>query len=189
MRYFVSLDYGFDMLAALLLGVDEEGNLHVLRELCQPDLTLRAAAERVAALCRGYSAEFAVASPDLWNRRQDTGRSGFEIMQQVAGMPPMVPADDRRIPGWRMLREYLSADLAPTLTICECCTELIRCLPALLCDPDRPEDASGEPHGITHAPEALRYAVMSRCPPPVPWEDNPTPGFRFPPSKRPSIFD
>ena len=46
------------------------------------------------------------------------------------------------------------------------CTELIRCLPALLCDRTRVEDASGEPHSITHAPEALRYAVMSRVIPP-----------------------
>lgn len=189
MRYFISFDYGFDMLAALLLGVDTEGNLWVIRELCRPDLTLGVAAEQVASLGRGYPVEFAVASPDLWNRRQDTGRSGFEIMQRQAGIPPMIPADDRRIPGWRMLREYLSADRSPYLWICEGCHELIRCLPALLCDPDRPEDASGEPHGITHAPEALRYAVMSRCPPPIPdRSDSLTPGFRFSP-KHPSMFD
>ena len=190
MRYFASLDYGFDMLAALLMGVDVEGNLWVLREHCQPDLTLRAAAEQVALLCRGYPVEFAVASPDLWNRRQDTGRSGFEIMQQVEGMPPMIPADDRRIPGWRMLREYLSLDRPPHLLIGESCHELIRCLPALLCDPDRPEDASSEPHSVTHAPEALRYAVMSRCPPPVEVSDPSSPvGFRFPKKKSLSPYD
>ena len=33
---------------------------------------------------------------------------------------------------------------------------------ALLFDPSSPEDASGTPHEVTHAPEALRYAVMSR---------------------------
>ena len=42
------------------------------------------------------------------------------------------------------------------------CRELIRCLPALLFDKNRPEDAAGEPHSITHSPEALRYALMSR---------------------------
>ena len=42
------------------------------------------------------------------------------------------------------------------------CRELIRCLPALLCDAQTPEDAADEPHAVTHAPEALRYAVMSR---------------------------
>ena len=79
----------------------------------------------------------------------------------------MIPADDRRIAGWRVLREYLGGhEGKPKLYIASCCTELIRCLPALLCDGTRAEDASSEPHSITHAPEALRYAVMSRvaCP-------------------------
>ncbi len=184
LKRFVSFDYGFDMLAALLMGIDEDGNLYVLRELCVPDLTLSEAAGRIVSLCRGERIEFAVASPDLWNRRQDSGRSGFEIMQAVSGMPPMLPADNRRIPGWRMLREYLGA--SPHLRISSVCGELIRCLSALLCDPNRPEDASGEPHSITHAPEALRYALMCRCPPPEP---PPSLGFRFPSRKRPSFLD
>ncbi len=177
LKYFAALDYGFDMLAALLLGIDAEGNLYVLREHCQPDLTLSEAGERVAFLCGSVPVEFAVASPDLWNRRQDSGRSGFEIMQSIPGMPPMLPADNRRIPGWRILREYLSEDSdTPRLRIHPDCRELIRCLPALLCDTGRPEDAASEPHSVTHAPEALRYAVMSRCPPPPLRSDE---DFRF----------
>ena len=172
LKYFAALDYGFDMLAALLLGIDADGNLFVLSELCEADLTLSEAARRVAVLCRSYPVEFVVASPDLWNRRQDSGKSGFEIMQAISGMPPMLPADDRRIAGWRVVREYLSPkeNGVPKLRILPTCHELIRSLPALLCDPHRPEDASGEPHSITHAPEALRYALMSRCPPPTPYE-------------------
>ena len=33
-KQFVALDYGFDMLAVLLLAIDEESNLYVCRELC-----------------------------------------------------------------------------------------------------------------------------------------------------------
>ncbi|MBO5682371.1 MAG: phage terminase large subunit [Clostridia bacterium] len=162
-KNFIAIDYGFDMLAVLLMGVDTDGVIFCRGELCQSGLTLSEAAERIAAFCRGERVDYAVASPDLWNRRQDSGRSGFEIMQNVSGMPPMIPADDRRIAGWRVLREYLSAkEHSPKLYISSCCTEIIRCLPALLCDAARVEDASGEPHSITHAPEALRYAVMSR---------------------------
>ena len=164
LSYFVAMDYGLDLLAALLLGVDPAGNLYVLGELCKKDLTLTQAAEQVADFCRGYDVAFAVASPDLWNRRQDTGKSGFECMQSVPGMPPMQAADDRRIPGWRILREYLTRDEGkPQLRIASTCSVLIHSLSALLCDPNRAEDASGEPHAITHAPEALRYGVMSRC--------------------------
>lgn len=163
LKKFIAVDYGLDMLAALLVGVDHEGNIWVLREVCQSGLTLSEAARRIALLAAGHRPEFAVCSPDLWNRRQDSGKSGFEIMQAVEGMPPMTPADDRRIPGWRVLREYLSArEGHPYIRICSECKELIECLPALLCDPKRNEDASSSPHRITHAPEALRYAAMSR---------------------------
>ncbi len=180
LRQFVAIDYGFDMLAALRLGADAEGNLFVLEEYCRPNLTLREAAEAVALLCSGHSVAYAVASPDLWNRRQETGRSGFEVMQAVAGMPPMRAADNRRVAGWRILREYLAGgERHPFLRIASRCTELCRSLPALLCDPLRPEDASGEPHAITHAPEALRYAVMSRPEPFAPAAP-PNHGFIFP---------
>lgn len=163
LRKFAALDYGFDMLAALLLGADEAGRLYVIREACREGLTLREAGEAVSSLCAGERVEYITASPDLWNRRQDTGRSGFEIMQAVPGMPPMCAADNRRIPGWRILREFLNPrGGVPRLQICSDCRTLIRSLPALQCDTEHPEDASDEPHAATHAPEALRYAVMSR---------------------------
>ena len=165
LRTFVAFDYGLDMLAALAVGVDREGRMYVLSEVCRPGLRLSEAAEAVAALAARCRAEFAVASPDLWNRRQDSGKSGFEIMQRAASMPPMRPADDRRIPGWRLLREYLMRDESglPRLRIHRSCGELIRCMPLLLSDPYRAEDASDQPHAVTHAPEALRYAVMTRA--------------------------
>ena len=183
LKYFVAVDYGFDMLAALLMGIDADGNLYAIDERCRPDLTLSEAAAQIVSLCRGYCVEFATLSPDLWNRRQDSGKSGFEIMQAIEGMPPMLPADNRRIAGWRVLREYLDRNTdSPSLTVCSRCAELIRCLPALLCDKNRPEDAAGEPHAVTHAPEALRYAVMSRCPPPVEREQEDFFFFRRPSS-------
>ncbi len=181
-RRFLALDYGFDMLAALLVGVGDDGTLTVEKEVCRPGLTLSEAARCAADLAcctdggAAVAAEYAVASPDLWNRRQDSGMSGFEIMQSVPGMPPMRPADDRRIPGWRVLREYLSGG---RLIISSACGELIRCLPLLLFDKNRPEDAAGEPHSVTHAPEALRYAVMSRQPCPAAEREPPLANFRF----------
>ena len=186
-KRFIALDYGLDMLAALLIAVDESGNLFVEREICASGLILSEAAERVAELSRGCSVELAVCSPDLWNRRQDSGRSGFEIMQAVYGMPPMVPADNRRIPGWRVLREYLTPrDDHPYLRISSSCQTLIRSLPALICDASRPEDASDEPHSVTHAPEALRYAVMSRIQAP---EEQVRNDFTFPQKHKFSLFD
>jgi phage terminase large subunit len=108
-------------------------------------------------------------------------------MQETLGMPPMRPADDRRIPGWRLMREHLKdrEDGLPGLIISRRCRELIRCMPALLFDKNRSEDASGEPHSVTHSPEALRYALMSRFATPEATEHK----FRFKKNHSNSFFD
>ena len=124
--YFLAFDYGFDMLAALVIGVSGE-HAYVVREYCQAGLTLSEAAKRLVKEIYPYRMLYAVASPDLWNRRQDSGKSGVEIMQAVQGMPPMIMADNRRIQGWRVVREYLSGQ-NPRLHIAKTCTELIHSL-------------------------------------------------------------
>lgn len=187
---FAAADYGLDMLALLIVGIAEDGRMLVEREHCEAGLTLSEAARRIAATVGEYSSadaphlqsnggvpvSYLTASPDLWNRRQDSGLSGFEIMQSIGGVPPMRAADNRRIPGWRVLREALTEG---RLLISDDCRELVRSLPALLFDKTRTEDAAGEPHEITHAPEALRYAVMSRQPPPAERAEPPLANFRF----------
>jgi phage terminase large subunit len=125
-------------------------------------LTLSEAAHEIAAEGARDTIDYAVCSPDLWNRRQDSGRSGAEVMGLCPGMPPMIAADNRRIIGWRCLREYMKIkDGKARLRISDACPELLRTLPLLLFDRSSPEDASSDPHSVTHAPEALRYAVMS----------------------------
>ncbi|MBQ9080182.1 MAG: phage terminase large subunit [Clostridia bacterium] len=190
MRHFAAMDYGLDMLALLYCGIDADANIWVERELCRPELTLGDASEVAAEFCRGC--EYIVASPDLWNRRQDSGLSGVEILSRVPGIPPLRPADDRRIPGWRVVHDYLAAAKTrgsnnvprPALYISKLCPTLIGNLSALLCDPNRPEDAAAEPHILTHAPEALRYALMSRASPPEPQNSG---LFTF--RRKPSIYE
>ncbi len=161
-RYFAAFDYGFDRFALLILAIDGE-TLYVTREYCRSGLTLSEAGEALASVCReeralGHDITYAVASPDLWNRRQDSGYSGVEIISRVTGTPSLIRADNRRIPGWRALREKLDGNLK----IFSGCDELIRSMEALQFDKRISEDAANEPHEVTHAPEALRYAVMSR---------------------------
>ena len=162
-RYFAAFDYGFDRFALLICAV-ENGIVYVTREYCASNLTLSAAGSALSAICAeesslGHDISYAVCSPDLWNRRQDTGYSGFEVISKIRGVPPLIRADNRRIPGWRAIRERFSGGLM----IFSVCDELIRSLEAILFDKRVPEDAADEPHDITHCPEALRYAVMSRA--------------------------
>ena len=67
-----------------------------------------------------------------------------------------------------MAREYLKAGSsyggAPRVRISSECKNLLRCIPLLRFDERIREDASDSPHEITHAPEAMRYALMSRQP-------------------------
>lgn len=162
-----ALDYGLDMTAALWGVVGPDGEIYIYRELYEKDLTLGEAAKAImAAQSPGEEIDYKVASPDLWNRRQDRGQSGVDIMRQN-GLTGLRAANNSRVPGWRVLKEYLKHDAKepnsiPKLRIFESCVNLIRCLPLLQYSKRNIEDAASEPHEITHLPEALRYMVMPK---------------------------
>lgn len=164
-RRFRSLDYGFDATACYWWAVDSSGRCIIYRELYQPDLTLSEAARRIVELTPaderiGYT----VASPDLWNRRQDTGRSGMEILLEH-GLSGLIRADNRRVPGWQAMTEMMA--VAPdeqgqpsaNLRMFSTCTEAIRTIPYLVRDRRDPNDIAD---GEDHAAESIRYGVMSR---------------------------
>lgn len=167
-RRFRSLDYGLDMTACYWWAVDSQGKCYIYRELHQPNLNLSGAAKKILEMSPpGEDIAYTVASPDLWNRRQETGASGAEIMLKN-GLHGLIRANNSRIPGWRALREYLTPYedeqdiLTAKLVIFDHCTNLIKNLPLLQHDDTNPEDASDKPHDVTHAPESLRYGIMSR---------------------------
>lgn len=162
---FRALDYGLDMTSCLWCAADGKGNITVYRELNKKGLILSEAAKEIIALTpSNEKIRYTVASPDLWNRRQDSGKSGFDIFV-ANGLKGLIKADNARINGWRVVREYLNCRQGKArLKISDTCRELIRCLPLLRFDEKVREDASNHPHDITHAPEALRYALMSREP-------------------------
>lgn len=81
---------------------------------------------------------------------------------------PCRPADNARVGargalgGWDQIRQRLVGDEddRPMVYVFHTCKDLIRTLPALQHDQDRPEDVDTD--GEDHAPDALRYACMSR---------------------------
>ncbi len=77
------------------------------------------------------------------------------------------PADNRRVAGrgamggWDQVRARLKGDGdAPGLFIFSTCRDVIRTLPAMQHDPNRPEDMDSR--GDDHAADCLRYGAMSR---------------------------
>lgn len=166
-KRFRSLDYGLDMTACYWWMTSPYGKCYIYRELHQPGLRLSEAAKKILAMTpKDEKIAYTVASPDLWNKRQETGTSGREIMAREGLF--LTKAKHDRIAGWRSLREYLApyedefGVVTADLQIFDHCINLIRCLPQLLHDEHNPEDAADKPHNITHGPEAVRYGVMSR---------------------------
>lgn len=74
---------------------------------------------------------------------------------------PLIPADNSRVVGWQRVREYLrdAPDGVPYLQVFSTCENLIKYMPLLQYDEHDNEDAAD---GNDHAPEALRYGLMSR---------------------------
>jgi phage terminase large subunit len=134
----------------------------VYRELYRPDLILSQAAKEICRMQDGEELRYIAASPDLAGRRQDGGKSGFDILAK-GGVKGLIPADNGRIPGWRRVREFLRAQgkEGPFLGFFPQCQNLLRTLPRLTFDPVKTEDAALTPHEFTHAPDALRYGLSS----------------------------
>lgn len=165
-RYF-AMDYGLDMLAGYFIALSPEGKAVVYREIYESGLIVSQAAQHI--LDCHEPVECFLAPPDLWNRRQDTGRSVAEIF---AGQGIWLQrAENARESGWMDLKEWLRpGENGPALTVFPCCHNLIRSLQALRFDPNGGGDAATEPHEVTHAPDALRYFAAGRPRPPRPEE-------------------
>lgn len=157
-RVYRALDYGLDMLCCLWIAVDEEGSAYVVREVYEKDLIVSEAAKQIMENTAENIAA-TLAPPDLWSRRQESGRSAADIFAENGVL--LTKTSNDRVAGWLCVKEWLQVNTAkgkktPKLVIFKNCTNLIRTLPALQHDEINPCDASRWPHEITHAPDALR---------------------------------
>lgn len=166
-RKYFTMDYGLDMLVGYWIALDEQGRAYVYREVYRSNLIVSDAAQLILQSTPPKEhIDVWLAPPDMWNRRQDTGRSVAELFAK-AGIC-LTAARNDRVSGWMDLKEWLKpyqkedGSKTARLQICRSCTNLIRCLPALQCDPLRAGDVANEPHEITHAPDALRYFAAGR---------------------------
>ena len=164
-RYF-AMDYGLDMLAAYVIAVDPQNRAYVIREHYESGLIISEAAQAVNDLCAGEEIFQYFAPPDLWNRNRDTGRSVAEIFLEHG--IPLMQTNNERINGWMDMHEYLRVTVdemgqrSAGLRVFSTCKNLIRCIPLLQFDEKKPNDVAGEPHELTHAPDAIRYFCAGR---------------------------
>lgn len=170
-RRVFAMDYGLDMLAGIWVALDTMGNAYIYRELGKSGLIISDAAQEILQYNGTDKIEDWCAPPDLWNRRQETGRSASEIFQSN-GVPIRKVNNDRE-QGWLDLKEWLKpvkteqGNYAPRLRVFSTCKEIIKCMGSVLYDEKNVNDMANEPHELTHFPDALRYFATSR---PIPAE-------------------
>ncbi|MEG1126755.1 MAG: hypothetical protein RSE10_08645, partial [Oscillospiraceae bacterium] len=160
-RRYLAFDYGLDMLAALWIAVDSEGRGWVYRELYKSNLIISEAAAAIKTAQTGDEPYIILAPPDLFNRRQESGRSVADIFAEN-GLT-LNKTGNERVSGWLAVKEWLhpvaneqTGEVRARMQIFPCCENLIRTLPALRCDEHVAGDVANAPHELTHAPDALR---------------------------------
>jgi phage terminase large subunit len=170
------LDYGLDMLACYWVAIDTSGFAFIYKELYESNLIISEAAKRIKELTI-EKVKMTYAPPDLWNRRQETGKSAAEVFLDNGVI--LVTASNDRVQGWLNLKEWLNPYetmdeqtgepiKTARLKITKNCVNLIRTLPQLQHDEKDPNDVADEPHEITHAPDAIRYFCGMRTLPSKP---------------------
>lgn len=158
-RVYRTLDYGLDMLACYWIAVNEYKQAYVIREVYQEGLIISDAAKKILE-GTGEDVALTLAPPDMWSRRQETGRSVADIFQEHGIV--LTKTSNDRVAGWLAVKEWLrpyedeQGIQTAKLRFFPQCTNLIRSIPALQYDDKNPDDVATEPHEITHGPDALR---------------------------------
>ena len=171
---YISIDYGLDMFAVLFHAIDTQGKDYVYNEIHESNLIISDAAKKLREYPEIRKIKHIFAPPDLWNRRNDTGKSAAEIFYENGITLTKCSAD--RINGWLAVKEWIkpfeSKDEQTGETILDSnlktfsnCTNLIRCLPAIQHDEKNVNDVATEPHELTHITDSLRYFCISRTSP------------------------
>ncbi|MEG2039200.1 MAG: phage terminase large subunit [Oscillospiraceae bacterium] len=158
-KWYFTMDFGLDMFAGYWIAVDEQLNAYVVKEHCQSNVIISEAAqiikEKTDVPIYAY-----LAPPDLWNRRQESGKSLAVLFAEQDIY--LTKTSNDRVSGWLAVKEWLKPfdDVdgikRAKLRIFSNCTNLIKCIPALQYDDKKPSDVATQPHDITHSPDALR---------------------------------
>jgi hypothetical protein len=112
---------------------------------------------------RGENIQYGTADPSIFS--EDGGPSRAEVMGRLGSR--WRPADNTRVGrngamgGWDELRQRLvGVEDRPMLYVFSTCRDLIRTLPSLQHDNNRPEDVDTD--GEDHIADEVRYACLSR---------------------------
>ena len=152
------------MLDCLWFAIDENDTMWIYRELAQPNLTVVRSGKMINSLTKPHEEPYLdICPPDMWNRNGQTGRNAVDYLIKECGQRPIKANNDREI-GWMMVKERLQVNAItgkPKLMIHKSCENLIYSMKMIQHDDKKPNDCAKEPHNLTHACDAVRYACTS----------------------------
>jgi phage terminase large subunit len=164
------MDYGLDMLAVLWFARDTEGNAYAYKELHESNLIISEACKRFKEVNNSEKYEYIYAPRDLWNRRQETGKSVADIFYENGVRLTQTSVD--RVDGWLATKEWMKVIKTRNIEtgeeiqtskmkIFRNCKNLIENLPQIQTDEKDPNDCATEPHDITHICDSMRYFCVN----------------------------
>lgn len=157
-KYICAIDYGLDALAAVFIAIGYDGQAVGYREIKQPDLTIQQAANLLLRVSSEEHISMWLAPDDLWNRRQETGRSAADIF--IDNGISLIKVNRDMVNGCIALKDKLQVrdNGIPRLQFLkDTCPETIRCLQKIQKDKAKPTVYAKTPHDLTHLVDALRY--------------------------------
>jgi len=172
---FFAFDYGFNHPMSLgWYAVSPDGVVYRYRELWGSGMSYTQVAEEFVSMTGPREKlQYGACDPALWSKKgeRDDTLSGAEVFARRVGdltgkQPLLIRAENARITGWGVVREYMRPFLGQddkitaNLQIFSTCFEMIRTLPEQVHDSKNPEDMAKR-DGDDCADE-LRYALMSR---------------------------
>lgn len=167
-KWYRAIDWGFVSPGACLwIAVFPEGRAYVRHEWNPVRVINSEQAKTIAQKTKDYGIRVmsSVADTGMWTPDGDSGESPAETYGRFG--VPLQQASKERVPGWARLRHWLqdAPDGKPWLMVHPDCTYLIRTLPSLLSEKNKPEDVDSD--GEDHSADALRYFCMARPAPEV----------------------
>ena len=158
LKRYVSIDYGLDMLSLHWICVDIFNNAQVYREFDASDMTVSQAAEVINRIGSDEYIDSYLAPPDLWNRRQETGKSVADIFAENGII--LTKTSNDLFNGCMAMKEWLRVPEdghRPALTFLKgTAPNLIRCLQKIQKDKNKPKIYAKQPHDLTHDVDSLR---------------------------------
>lgn len=182
-RKYRCVDYGVgEPFCCLWFAVDEDRNIWVYREVYKRELPAWEQAREIIELTpESEKITMTYMDPACWQRfPQHFGKTDHSVAKFYfqSGVKPITPANNDRLAGWEQIANYLSeGNGLPNLRIASSCTNLIRTLAALPMDKRTTILSKGgdvDPRAEDHAPDALRYGLLTYVRPPSGYNDLPT---------------